>query len=93
MTSTSSQLFLNAVSRFGFDYAHIEKRNILILDNFFVLKSDPNFLSKILISKQMPVKNVNVLIILVAVLMSQKGSKTKEPIDFLKIIFKTLCIA
>ena len=29
-TSTSSQLFLNVASRFGFDKAHFKKLNILI---------------------------------------------------------------
>ena len=38
--------------------------------NFYVLKSYPDFLSKILNSKQIPVKNANALNILAAVLMS-----------------------
>ena len=34
VTSTSSQLFLNAASRFGLDKAHFKQFNILIQDKF-----------------------------------------------------------
>ena len=41
VTSTSSQLFLNAALRFGFDKAHFKKRNILIQDKLLCFETWP----------------------------------------------------